>query len=225
MNALFVTGTDTGVGKSLVTGLLARYLSEKGLRVVTQKWIQTGSADCQDINVHLKLMGASAKKLRTSHGLVCPYRFLLPASPHLAARYEGKRIDAGRIKKSFNLLKRSFDFVIVEGVGGALVPVNGHDLTIDIARQLNLPALIVVQNKLGAINHTLMTVEVLKSRKMRILGILFNNYKDQDARILKDNPQIIKKLTRQKILGHLPWEKNTGLLYKKMIPIARRIFK
>ncbi len=225
MKALFVTGTDTGAGKTIVTGLLARFLKDKGLKVVTQKWIQTGSRTCQDIKVHHKIMGISEKNTRPLENLLCPYRFLLPASPHLAARAENKRISASRIKMSFKFLSKKFDFIIVEGIGGALVPLDNSNLTIDIAKKLNLPVLIVAQNKLGAINHTLMTVEALKSRKIKISGILFNNFKNQDGKILRDNPRIIGKLTGIRILGILPWDKRIDFLYKKITPAARKIFK
>jgi len=223
MRGIFVTGTDTAVGKSVVTGLLAKYLREKGCRVVTQKWIQTGSRVCADINLHLKIMGKNKHEIREHLGDICPYIFLLSASAHLAAKAENKKIRAGKIKKSFKSLCSNFDFVIVEGLGGALVPFNKKRLVIDIAKELDLPVLVVAQNKLGAINQTLMTIEVLSNRKMKILGILFNNRKGEKEQILKDNPDIVRKLTKQKILGILPWDKRPDSLYKKFLPIARRI--
>ncbi|MFH1191252.1 MAG: dethiobiotin synthase [Candidatus Omnitrophota bacterium] len=223
MKGIFVTGTDTGVGKSMVTGFLAKYLRQKGYQVVTQKWVQTGSRESVDINLHLKIMGVSRSAIKGYLDCVCPYVFKLPASPHLAARAENKKIQISKIKKSFKLLSLKFDFVIVEGIGGALVPVNEKRLVIDIAKELGLPVLVVAQNKLGAINQILMTLEVLKSRKMKILGVLFNNCPGQNKLILNDNPEIIKKMTQQKILGVLPWNKRFDLLYKKFLPIAARI--
>lgn len=225
MRGIFVTGTDTGVGKSVVTGLLAKYLRKKGFKVITQKWIQTGSKITTDINLHLKIMGLSKDAVREQLGLVCPYIFKFPASPHLAARAEKRRIDLARIKESFTLLSSQFDFVIVEGIGGTLVPVNEKHLVIDIARELNLPVLVVAQNKLGAINQTLMTVEALKMRKMKILGILFNNRRGQDGLILKDNQNIIRRITGEKMLGALSWSKDLNLLYRQFLPAARKIIR
>ena len=115
--------------------------------------------------------------------------------------------------------------MIVEGIGGALVPVNEKRLVIDIAKDLSMPVLVVAQNKLGAINHILMTIEVLKHRKMKILGILFNNCHGQNKLILRDNPDIVKKITGQNILGVLPWNKRFDLLYKKFLPIAKKIIR
>ena len=223
MKGIFVVGTDTGVGKSIVTGLLGRYLQEKNYRVITQKWIQTGSRVSADINLHLKIMGIPKKKIKDYLVYVCPYKFLLPASPHLASRQENKRISIAKIKQSFKLLSAKFDFVIVEGIGGALVPVDQKRLMIDIAKELDLAVLVVAQNKLGAINHTLMTIEAINNRKMKILGILFNNLKGEKKLIAKDNPDIIKKITKQNIIGILPWDKKLDRLYKKFLPLGKRI--
>jgi len=98
-------------------------------------------------------------------------------------------------------------------------------LVIDIAKELGLPVLVVAQNKLGAINHILMTIEVLKHRKMKILGIVFNNCQGQSKLILQDNPDIIRKITGQSILGVLPWNKSFDLLYKKFLQIAKKIIR
>lgn len=220
--AIFITGTDTGVGKSVVTGLLGRYLSEKGFKVVTQKWIQTGSAGFPaDIKLHLKIMGKTKSDIRQILRSVCPYRFKFAGSPHLAAKLENRKISALKIIKSFRLLSRRFDFVIVEGIGGALVPMDKRRLVIDIVKELDLPILLVAQNKLGAVNHTLLTLEALQRRRIKILGIVFNNARGENKRVLDDNPRIIKALTGVKILRILPWEKNFDKLYK--IFIAGRV--
>jgi len=223
MKGIFVTGTDTGSGKSTVTGLLAKYLRGKGDKVITQKWVQTGSRFSADINLHLKIMGVSKNEIKEHLDCVCPYIFKLPASPHLAAKAENKKINIARIKQSFKSLSSKFDFVIVEGIGGALVPVDEKRLVIDIANELGLPVLVVGQNKIGAINHILMTIEVLKQRKMKILGIVFNNCPGQNKLVLQDNPEIVRKITKQKILGVLPRQKRLDLLYKKFLPIAAKI--
>ena len=223
--AVFVTGTDTGVGKTIVTGLLARFLKETGHSVITQKWIQTGSSGLSsDIETHLEIMGSDKKDIRDYLSRVLPYIFKTPCSPHLASKIEGKKISAEKIKKSFKILSGEFDFVIIEGVGGALVPFNEKRLVIDIAKELDLAVLVVAGNKLGAINHTLLTIEALKNRGMKMLGVIFNNAKGEDKKILADNPRVIQALSGQKNLGVLPWMKNYGQLYKKFIPIGNRVF-
>jgi dethiobiotin synthetase len=225
MKAVFITGTDTEVGKTIVCGLLGRYLLEKGCNAVTQKWIQTGSDDYPiDIAAHLKIMGLKKSDYQNYLADIAPYVFKLPASPHLAAAVEKKKISAVKIRNSFKGLTKQFDFVIAEGIGGALVPFNKKRLVIDIADELDLPVIIVAQNKLGAINHTLLTIEAIKARGMNILGIIFNGQKQKaDKIILDDNPQIIKSLSKEKILGYLPWQKNVDLLYNAFKPIGEKV--
>lgn len=224
VKGIFVAGTDTGAGKTLVTGLLARYLREKGYRVITQKWVQTGCRGFSgDIKSHLKLMRRDKSDIKPYLAEVNPYAFKLTASPHLAARLENKKIDARKIIKSFRVLSGKFDVVLIEGIGGALVPLNEKYLIIDIAKRLRLPVLVVAQNKLGAINHALLTVEALKRRKMRSWGIVFNNLQGENKLVLNDNPRIVGVFSKEIILGVLPWVDNLDRLYQYFIPIGERI--
>lgn len=230
MKGIFITGTDTGSGKTIITGCLARYLLDKNYNVITQKWIQTGCAAGQsfDIKLHLKIMGKDKNYVKNYLSYVCPYTFKAASSPHLACRLQHRKISINKIIDSFKLLSGRFDFVLVEGIGGALVPVDKNRLVIDIAGQLNLPVLVVAQNKLGAINHTLLTIEALKARKINILGLVFNNYKNQNREILIDNVRIIEALTGEKCFGTLPWIQISGnfnKLYQRFIPIADKIFR
>lgn len=230
MNGIFITGTDTGVGKTIITGCLAKYLLDNNHNVITQKWIQTGCVRdfSSDIKLHLKIMGKDKNYIRNYLSYICPYIFKTASSPHLASQIEHRKIDINKIINSFKLLSKEFDFVLVEGIGGALVPLDKNHLVIDIVKELNLPALVVVQNKLGAINHTLLTVEALEARKINILGLVFNNYKDQNREVLIDNTRIIKVLTNEMCFGILPWiatSNNFSKLYQRFIPIAAQIFK
>lgn len=225
MRSIFVIGTDTGIGKTLICGLLGRYLLSRDCKVITQKWIQTGvRKSSQDIQTHLKLMKKKKRELKPYFGLACPYILKFASSPHLAAFVNRRHISADNIKKSFQALMKGFDFVIVEGIGGALVPFNTKQLVIDIVKDLRLPVLIVVGNKLGAINHSLLTIEALKQRGIKIAGVIFNNFSPKGNKlILRDNPKIVESISGQKILGTLPFIKNKDLLYKKFIPIAEKL--
>lgn len=225
MKAVFVTGTDTGVGKTLVVGLLARYLREQGYRAITQKWVQTGTRDFpSDIPTHLKLMGIEQEAIREHEEDVTPYVFELAASPHLAAAHENARIDTRKIIASFRRLNEEFDTVIVEGAGGILVPLNRKKLFIDVVETLALPVVVVAANKLGAINHALLTIEALQARSIKVLGIVFNTLdRRQDEAVLRDNPEIVEAFARVPILGQLPWSKNPQGLYDNFKPIAKKI--
>lgn len=171
MRAIFVAGTDTGVGKTVITKLIARHLLKRGCTVVTQKWVETGVTKSPAV-----------------------YSFKLAASPHLAAKAEGRTINIKKIKDALKGLAKKYDFVIVEGAGGLLVPITEKLLFIDLVKELNIPVLLVAANRLGTINHTLLSIEALKKRKIKLLGVVFNSIsRDGSALILKDNPRIVEK--------------------------------
>ena len=185
MNAIFIAGTDTGVGKTVVTKLLERRLLLKGYRIATQKWVETGVKKSPAI-----------------------FSFKLAASPHLAAKAEGKTVKIGKIKTALRKLTKKADFVIIEGTGGLLVPLTETKLLIDVVQELKLPVLLVAANRLGAINHTLLSIEALKARRMKILGVVFNNIsRNKDKLILKDNPKIVKKFIREIPVWINGWQK------------------
>ena len=225
MSGIFITGTDTGVGKTIVTGLLAKFLVDQGYKVITQKWVETGSLGfSKDVSFHLKLIGKKRKELKNHLANISPYTFKFPSSPHLASSLAKRKISIERIKISFKSLEKNFDFVIVEGIGGALVPLTKRKLVIDVAGELNLPVLVVVGNKLGAINHTLLTIEALKARKIKIAGVIFNNLGNKGSSIiLKDNPKIIEEISGVKSLGSLPWTKDKNILHKNFKKIGKNI--
>lgn len=205
MSGLFITGTDTDAGKTLICGYLAGFLCEQGTAVVTQKWVQTGSADgLDDVRLHQALSGLALDPALDA--LCVPYRFPFPASPHLAAAQEGAAVDPAIIAGAYRQLAARFAVVLVEGAGGALVPLTADVLTADLAADLSLPALLVVRNGLGCINHALLTVEALRQRSIPTLGIIFTRTTaDGDPRILADNVEIIGRLSGAPVLGELPY--------------------
>jgi len=226
MKGIYITGTDTGIGKTLVTGLLGRYLLNRGYDVITQKWIETGSSGfSKDVRKHLKLMGRKRHDLRDLEPCISPYNFQFPFSPHLAADLEEGEIRESKIKESFRFLSKRFDRVLVEGAGGVLVPYRRDKFLIDIAKDLNLPVLIVVGNRLGAINHTLMTVESLRKRGMRIKGIVFNSIDiGTNRNIIYDNIDTIKRLSGVDNTALLPFLPG-GEPNERSIDIFDNIFK
>lgn len=225
MNAIFIAGTDTGVGKTVVTGLFCRYLLDRGYSVVPQKWVGTGSGSLygDDINTHLKFIGKKRKDFTSHLSSMAPYNFRFPASPHLAAELEWKKINIAKIIKATRALSEHFDFVVIEGAGGLLVPLTGDTLVIDIVEELKLPTLIVAANKLGAINHSLLSTEALRSRGIKTLGIIFNNISKGKRTILNDNPRIVDELTGGMVLGILPKAKNLFRLQRLFEPIGDEV--
>lgn len=225
MNIIFVAGTDTGIGKTLVTGLLAEYLSSIGKRVVPQKWIQTGmkAEGAGDLSVHLKLMNKSEQDFKDDLLLMAPYSFKATASPHLAAQLEDRKIDPAKIKKSLKELSLRFDYVIIEGTGGLLVPFDKGRLIIDIVKDLGIHVLLVIHNRLGAINHALLSIEALKARRIPIIGMVFNNLSKEDRIVFKDNQRIIEEISHTAVLGELPMSDNIQVLKDRFKAIGDKI--
>ena len=207
MSSILITGTDTGVGKTLVCGYLARFLAERGRNVTTQKWVQTGCPERpEDLEVHCRLMGEAPEQLSPQTvRLRCPYLFELPASPHLAAAREDAQVDPAVIRRAHQQLAARHDIVLVEGAGGVHVPLTEELLLGDLAARLGLAAVVVVRNALGCINHSLLTVEALRRRQIPVLGLIFNAAADagEDA-VRRDNPRIIGKVAGVPVLGEFP---------------------
>jgi dethiobiotin synthetase len=226
-NTTYVTGTDTGVGKTLVAGLLARYIYEQGITVVTQKWVQTGCHGfSSDIATHLRIMGKQKKDVAHVYEHVVPYTFSLPASPHLAAREAGVSCSSRTIIRHMHALQQQFDCVIVEGAGGVLVPLTTKTLMIDIAAQEQLPIVLVVDNKLGAINHTLLSLEALQNRRMHVLGMIFtHSIPRRNKTICADNMKIISTFTHVPILGEIPHSTDMKTLIRMSQPIMGKVFE
>jgi len=209
VKGIFVTGTGTGVGKTVVCGLLAGFLRARGMRVTTQKWVETGVTDGpSDIDVHRRLMGGPGPPHEPSAADRCPYRFSLPASPHLAAAREGRRVDPAVIEAAYRRLAESHDLVLVEGAGGFLVPLSEEWLTGDLVARIGLPVLVVAGNRLGAVNDALLAVEAVRRRGIPLVGIVFNRLpgegEDTRTEVLADNPRIVGEIARAPVLGEVP---------------------
>lgn len=204
----FIAGTDTGIGKTIVTGLLAEYFIDRSFSVITQKWVQTGSSEGNsDVHSHVSVMGGRGTYPEKYASLTGPYSFSFPASPHLAASMENTEISSERIKNCFFSLSKDFDIIVVEGTGGILVPLNDKELFADIIKSLDLDVILVVGNKLGAINHALLSVEALRSRDIRVTGLIFNRFSpDGDERILRNNRSTVAKFSGLTDMGEIPYD-------------------
>lgn len=193
MAVIFITGIDTEVGKTMITGLLGRYLYQKGESVITQKIAQTGCVDqSEDVLKHREIMGMPYNEDDES-GLTCPYIFKFPASPHLAADLESKVIDPSKITQSTNKLGEKYKHVIVEGVGGIHVPLNHEVSLLDYLEEQKYPLIIVSSSKLGSINHTLLTLEVAHNRGLEVRGIIYNHYPSENPQILNDSKKVFQQ--------------------------------
>ncbi|MGX9726052.1 MAG: dethiobiotin synthase [Candidatus Electronema sp. VV] len=181
-----VCGIDTGVGKSVVTGLLARHLRERGASVMTMKLVQTGCTEPEDIRLHRRLMGIGWQP-EDEQRLTCPYCFPLAASPHLAAEKAGAAIDPARLDQAADRLAGQFEQLVVEGAGGLLVPLTRSLLLLDYLQARDWPLLLVTSPRLGSINHTLLCLEAVKLRQMRLLGLVYNLHGSHPPEIVNDS--------------------------------------
>ena len=208
----FVTGTDTGVGKTLVAAGLAYCLRRRGINLAVMKPVQTGGVvkGGRLVSEDLELL-LEGVKLNEPLELLNPYCFPEPCSPHLAARLAGTEIDPSRIISAYKQLADCYEVVIVEGSGGLLVPLREDYLMADLSRDLSLPLLVVADNRLGVINHAALTVKCAQARGLEILGVLLNQTKflPPDP-IQRDNPAIIARITQVPLLGAVPYREAQG---------------
>ena len=203
---LFITGTDTGVGKTVVAGAIAAYLREQGKSVGVMKPAETG---CREKGG--ELVPADAALLKKISGtadtleLICPYRFAEPLAPAVAAKRAGMKIDVRRIKKNFADIASRHDVTIVEGAGGLMVPLSGKYLYLDLAEELGLPLVIVGRAGLGTINHTLLTVMAARSRNIEISAIILNQNYRAGGIAEETNPAAVKELSGVSRVLTLPY--------------------
>ena len=192
-NIIFVSGIDTGVGKSFATGYIAKEWNAKGIRTITQKFIQTGNDDIsEDIEIHRKIAGTGFLPEDESR-LTMPEIYSYPCSPHLAAEIDGRPIDFSKIEKAAEILAGQYDRVLQEGAGGLMVPLTRDLLTIDYVRNRQLPLILVTSGKLGSINHTLLSLEAIKSRGIRLHSLVFNMYPEEEDTTISDDTQAYLK--------------------------------
>lgn len=173
MNAYFVTGTDTGVGKTHVCCTLLRRFAREGLSTVGMKPVAAG-LDEAGHNEDVKML-AAASTVRVSSQLINPYAFKTPIAPHLAAEAEGREIRFDPIVQALDVLSQRAGIVVVEGVGGFRVPLGPDGDSADLAKRLALPVILVVGLRLGCINHALLTVEAIQSRGLALAGWVANS--------------------------------------------------
>ena len=185
-DVFFVSGTGTDVGKTVATGLMARWLLAAGRDAVTVKLVQTGNAGrSEDIEAHRRLMGG-VRFPEDAAGFTAPQIFKFPSSPLLAARLEGKAVDVAKIAESVEACAAAHEVVLVEGAGGLAVPLTEAQLTADFVAGQGWPLVLVTCGNLGAINHALLSLEAAKSRGIPVLGVVHNSSFSVDARLDDD---------------------------------------
>lgn len=201
---IFVTGTDTGVGKTIVAATLARLLRMNGVSVGVMKPVTSG---CREVSG--ELVSDDALLLSQAAGIgisddVAPYRLREALAPAVAARIDGVKVDFPHIKAAFDRLASSFDFVIVEGAGGLMVPLSGGLLIADLALELGLPLLVVARPGLGTINHTVLTCFAARQMGLQVAGVIVNGMPEHPGPAEQGAPHQIGSLCGAPVLGVWP---------------------
>jgi dethiobiotin synthetase len=198
---LFITGTDTGVGKTVVAAGLVASLRNSGVDIGVMKPIETGFSLRFSDAFFLKRMAGISDPLEN----ICPYRFKFPLSPYTAAQLEKASIRLDKIRQAYRRLLMKHQAVFVEGAGGLLVPLTRKMTMADLALRLDLPLLIVARTSLGTLNHTLLTVEVARRRGVKVAGVIFNHLVQRRGLAERTNPSVIKDFLSVPILGEIPY--------------------
>lgn len=209
MTALFVTGTDTGVGKTRVTAALLHTLAERHARVIGMKPVAAGAEWIDGVWTNEDIVALRhASTITVPPEFDNPYLLDQPASPHIAAAAEGKLIDIEHIAACFHALHQHADAVVVEGAGGFIVPLcdrPGHSATsADLASLLGLPVVMVVGVRLGCINHALLTQEAIVRRGLKLVGWVANRI-DPSMLAAEANVQTLARMIDAPLWGDLPW--------------------
>lgn len=192
---LFITSTDTGVGKTLITAAIAYTLKARNTDVVIMKPISTGSAANSDAKIYNKLLKGRIK-------IINPVHLKYPLSPYAASKLCKKQVSVGNIMREFYKLKNKF--VLVEGIGGVYVPICKDYFIYDLIKKMNLETIIIARASLGTINHTLMTIDILKKNNIKVKGIILNGFKGRELSE-RTNAGIIKELSGCKVIAEIPW--------------------
>lgn len=202
MNGFFVTGTDTGVGKTIIACGLAAVLKEKRFDVGVFKPLLSGISrdDPESDTSLLKKMSQTY----LSHEDITPFEFKEPLAPYVAGKLEGKLIGFEEVLHHWEMIRGKHQYFIVEGAGGISVPLGENFLVSDLIKALDLPIVIVARPNLGTINHTFLTVQYAKSIGLRITGIVINGISDHPDLAEITNPKLIEELCGVPILGVTP---------------------
>lgn len=209
MSVLFISGIDTDIGKTYATGMIAKALMQQGIKVITQKLVQTGVAinpDTSDMNIaddiitHRQLMNLPLQPCDLDF-TTCPYRYEKPASPHLSAALAEDILNPNLITAATKALQADYEVVLLEGAGGLMVPITEQLLTLDYIAEAGYPVILVTSGRLGSINHTLLSLQAIKSRGLKVHSVIYNHIHDDsdntDAEIARSTIDFLQHYLKQ----------------------------
>ena len=205
---IFITGTDTEIGKTVVAGGLAAALKAAGIDVGVMKPIASGGVEHKGCLVSEDAIFLKhAAQVDDALDLINPICLRHPLAPSVAAEIEGVSINLQQIDNAFSQLRQRHEFMVVEGVGGIAVPICEGMLVANLAQRFQLPLLVVARPNLGTINHTVLTVEFARSHSLELRGIVLNASQEESKGLAEEtNPKELERLTHLPILGIVPFD-------------------
>jgi dethiobiotin synthetase len=207
---LFITGTDTGIGKTVVTAAILAWLRHRGMKPGVMKPIETGvDNECSSAANSDALFLMECGGINDTLAEICPIRLKPAASPYQAALIENRILQPETIFSAYEKLSSRYDWMLVEGVGGGRVPITRDYGVVDLMRELSLPAVVVASTILGTLNHTLMTLDTLKQHSIPVKGVVFSRTVPETPGVIEqDQPRLIEELSGIRVLGEIPYLDN-----------------
>ena len=200
VNGIFVTGTDTEIGKTLIACGFAALLKQSGVEVGVMKPISTGDTRDAELLRH-------AAQVDDPIDLINPITLRYPLAPSVSANIEGRHIDLSAVTRAHTTLKTKYDYMIVEGVGGIAVPITDDKMVVHLIKEIGLPILIVADAGLGTINHTMLTVAFARQYGIQIVGIVLNRFRSEKVSFVEmTNPSEIERMTQIPVIGVVPFD-------------------
>ena len=222
MKGLFITGTDTGVGKTVVAGGIARVLHKQGYNVGVFKPVASGCT-----NQYEGLVNEDANFLRAcSHcdfslSLINPVGYVTPAAPAVCEEHENRTVDFGSIAQAYRKICDRSDIMIVEGIGGVRVPVSAGVDVLDLAGQFDLPVVIVTRPDLGTINHTLLTIDAVRNAGLILAGVVISGYDAANSGLAEETlPEILEEWGQVPVLSIVPYDEETNIENSRLGELA-----
>ena len=204
MKSFFITGTDTDVGKTVISAGLSRIISNQGINLGVMKPFAAAelqsSSEFQSEDTEIL---AKAARVSDSEELLNPQFFPIPASPYTASKTLDMKVNLELVLEKFEELKKLHDMMLVEGMGGIMTPILEDYFVADLIRDMKLETIIVIRSKIGTVNHTLLTNKICDDYKIPVKGIIINNF-DAEGYPVQELKRDIEKLTGNKVLGIVP---------------------
>lgn len=231
MRGFFITGTDTGVGKTHITAALLRASLDAGHNALAIKAVQTGCLEtpdgmvAEDVEVYARFADPHFPE---GYPDACCRKFIPACSPHLAARMNGTSLHFEELIEDIRKAGNQCDIALIEGAGGAVVPLGSGKTTLDLMQILRLPVIIVADNKLGMINHTLMTIDMVRNQGLEVAGVIINNTtpaSEEDAFLRQDNVNTIARYGDTIILAEIPYFTDSAIAEAELVDRMKQVIQ